>query len=231
MTGRPLRRPARPGHPAHDPAVDPAPTTARRVGGGRYYNAAFKAETIKVFLGDHAVSDRPDVMMATTLGSCVAACVHDPVLGIGGMNHFLLPDLPETELRGDGAAARYGSVAMERLINTLLDLGAERRRLQVKLFGGGRVIESSYDVGGLNSRFALDYVRAEGLILAAQDLGGASARRIHYFPHSGRALRRMLHPDAVIDTVSRERSVLSDLRREPIGGDVELFDPASSGGH
>ncbi len=226
MIGQPLRRPDR---PTHDSAAEP-PHAAPRRSGGRAHATGPTVETVKVFLGHQAVSDRPDVMMATTLGSCVAACVHDPVRGIGGMNHFLLPDLPETELRGDGAAARYGSVAMERLINALLAQGAERRRLQVKLFGGGSVIESSYDIGGLNSRFALEYVRAEGLILAAQDLGGGSARRIHYFPHSGRALRRMLNPESVIDTVSRERSVLSDLRHAPMDGDVELFDHGPSGG-
>ncbi|MFD1625923.1 chemotaxis protein [Azospirillum griseum] len=180
-------------------------------------------ETIKVFLGDHAVSDRMDVMMSTTLGSCVSACIHDPVRGIGGMNHFLLPEVPESELSGNGEAARYGSVAMERLINALLCAGAERRRLQVKLFGGARVIDSSYDIGGMNSRFALDYVRAEGLILTGQDLGGASARRIRYFPHAGRAMRRMLNPTMVVDTITQEHHFMSNLRRGPIDGPVELF--------
>ncbi|MBP2228199.1 chemotaxis protein CheD [Azospirillum agricola] len=225
MTASPLRRRSAPQsafQPA--PSVEAAAPTPRRIGSGRYYNAAFKVETVKIFLGRHAVSDRDDLMMATTLGSCVAACIHDPVRGVGGMNHFLLPDLPETELRGDGAAARYGSVAMERLINGLLDQGAERRRLQVKLFGGARVIESSWDIGRMNSRFALEYVRTEGLILASHDLGGTSARRIHYFPHSGRALRRMLHPEAVSDTVEEERSFMSSLRREPVDGGVELFE-------
>ncbi len=193
----------------------------RRV--GRMVSRASGMETIKVFLGDHAISDRMDVMMSTTLGSCVSACIHDPVRGIGGMNHFLLPEVPESELSGNGEAARYGSVAMERLINALLGAGAERRRLQVKLFGGARVIDSSYDIGGMNSRFALDYVRAEGLILAGQDLGGASARRIQYFPHAGRALRRMLNPTMVVDTITQERHFMSNLRRGLIDGAVELF--------
>lgn len=226
MTVRPKRR----AEPAERPAERTADRTApsNRLGSGRYYNPQFKTDTIKVFLGHHAVSDRADVMMATTLGSCVTACIHDPVRGVGGMNHFLLPDVPESELQGAGSGARYGSVAMERLINALLALGAERRRLQVKLFGGARVIESSYDIGGLNSRFALEYVRAEGLILAGHDLGGASARRIHYFPHSGRAMRRMLHPEAVSDTMVQERRYMSSLRREPVDGGVELFDAGPS---
>lgn len=212
---------------------DPGPAAApvRRLGSGRYFNHEFKTETVKIALGEQAVSDRDDLMIATTLGSCVAACIHDPVRGIGGMNHFMLPDLPASELEGAGAAARYGSVAMERLINALLVAGADRRRLQVKLFGGASVIESSYDIGGLNSRFALDYVRAEGLMLAAQDLGGGSARRLHYFPRSGRALRRLLRPEAAADTVTRERSFITHLARTPVEGEVELFGPTDPGGN
>ncbi|WP_377808768.1 chemotaxis protein [Azospirillum sp. A29] len=213
------------------PRQEPAsPTPRNRMGSGRYFNREFNADAVKIGLGQQAVSDRPDLMIATTLGSCVAACIHDPVRGIGGMNHFMLPDLPASELEGAGMAARYGSVAMERLINALLAAGAERQRLQVKLFGGGRVIESSYDIGGLNCRFALDYVRTEGLTLAGHDLGGGSARRVHYFPHSGRALRRLLRPEAAADTVTRERRFITHLSHAPEEGEVELFTPADPEG-
>ena len=194
---------------------------ARQTGG--YFHPQFRAHTLKVFLGHHMVSDRSDVMMVTTLGSCVAACIHDPATAIGGMNHFLLPEVPESEDGGAGAAARYGSVAMERLINELLSRGGRRDRLEVKLFGGAHVIESSFAVGLQNARFALDYVRREGLKLVGQDLGGASARRIHYFPHSGRALRKMLRPEALSETVNQELHFRSTLRQAPIEGDVELF--------
>ena len=194
---------------------------ARQTGG--YFHPQFRAHTLKVFLGHHMVSDRSDVMMVTTLGSCVAACIHDPATAIGGMNHFLLPEVPESEDGGAGAAARYGSVAMERLINELLSRGAQRGRLEVKLFGGARVIESSFDVGQRNAAFALDYVRREGLKLVGQDLGGASARRIHYFPHSGKAMRKMLRPEALSETANQELHFRTTLRQQPIEGDVELF--------
>ncbi|QCO15430.1 chemotaxis protein [Azospirillum brasilense] len=194
---------------------------ARQTGG--YFHPQFRAHTMKVFLGHHLVSDRSDVMMVTTLGSCVAACVHDPATAIGGMNHFLLPEVPESEDAGTGAAARYGSVAMERLINDLLARGAQRGRLEVKLFGGARVIDSSFDVGQRNAAFALDYVRREGLKLMGQDLGGASARRIHYFPHTGKAMRKMLRPEALSETANQELNFRSSLRHQPIEGDVELF--------
>jgi chemotaxis protein CheD len=191
--------------------------------GGSYYNPQFQAHTLKVFLGHHLVSDRPDVMMVTTLGSCVAACVYDPAAAVGGMNHFLLPDVPETELGAADAASRYGSVAMERLINDILSRGGRRSRLEVKVFGGARVIDSSLDVGRRNAAFVLDYLRREGLTLAGQDLGGTSARRVHYFPHSGRAMRKLLRPEALSETVSQELRFRSTLREKPIEGDVELF--------
>lgn len=196
-----------------------------RAGGGTsgYFNQQFQAHALKVFLGSHLVSDRPDVMMVTTLGSCVAACMRDPVAGIGGMNHFLLPEVPESDRRDDDAAARYGSVAMERLINAILARGGHRDRLEAKLFGGARVIESSLDVGARNADFALTYLDREGIALTGKDLGGISARRVHWFPHSGRALRKMLRPEALSETLGHERRFRDELRRQPVDGAVELF--------
>ncbi|WP_448189305.1 chemotaxis protein [Azospirillum sp. sgz301742] len=204
-------------------SIDAGRRSAERRHGGSYYNPQFRAHTLKVFLGHHLVSDKTDVMMVTTLGSCVAACVCDPEAAIGGMNHFLLPDVPESEIGHAGTAARYGSVAMERLINEILARGGKRSRLEVKLFGGARVIESSLDVGRKNAAFALDYVRREGLKLVGQDFGGGSARRVHYFPHSGRAMRKLLRPEALSDTINQELNFMSSLKSQPIEGDVELF--------
>lgn len=192
--------------------------------GGSYFHPRFEAHTVKVMLGEHKVSNHPDEMLATTLGSCVAACIRDPVAAIGGMNHFLLPDVPEIQGGGDVSdAARYGSVAMELLINEILSRGGRRSRLEVKVFGGAKVIDSSFDVGGKNGAFVLDYIRREGLELVGHDLGGTLARRVHYFPVSGRAMRRVLRPEALRETVHQEMSFMSRLRHQRIEGDVELF--------
>ncbi|WP_029008609.1 chemotaxis protein [Azospirillum halopraeferens] len=191
--------------------------------GGTYYHPQFQAHAVKVLLGRHAISDRPDVMMVTTLGSCVAACVHDPAAGVGGMNHFLLPDVPQSDAGSVDDAARYGAVAMEWLVNAVLLRGGRRSRLEVKVFGAARVIASSADVGRRNADFVRTYVEREGLRLVGEDLGGNRARRIHFFPHSGRALRRLLRPEALPQTVSREMHFLSDLSASPIEGEVELF--------
>jgi chemotaxis protein CheD len=164
-----------------------------------YFHPGFGAHAVKVMLGEH------------------------PVLGLGGMNHFLLPTAPSGGDEGVEEAARYGGVAMERLINSILQRGGRRDRLEVKVFGGAKVIENSNPIGAGNAAFVLDYIEREGLILVAQDLGGTLARRLHYFPSTGRAMRRMLQQDAVPDTIRSELRFMSDLRNKPIEGAIELF--------
>ncbi|EWY39823.1 chemotaxis protein CheD [Skermanella stibiiresistens SB22] len=187
-----------------------------------YFHPAFQARAVKVLLGDHKISQRPDEMLVTTLGSCISACIRDPVLGLGGMNHFLLPEAPGGS-DGGSAAARYGGVAMERLINEILRRGGRRDRLEVKVFGGAKVIASSNPIGRRNAEFVLAFIAAEGLGLVAQDLGGMLARRIHYFPATGKVMRRLLRQEAVEDTIRGEMRFMSDLRNKPVEGDIELF--------
>jgi len=188
---------------------------------GSYYDPEFKAYVVPVVLGHHRISSRADDMLVTTLGSCIAACLHDPVARVGGMNHFLLPGAPAEG--GIGLATRYGGVAMERLINDLLARGARKERLEVKLFGGARVIESSMDVGVANAAFALDFVEREGLALTGRDLGGATGRRVHFFPTTGKVMRRLLRPETERETVSQELDYLRSLRQVPLDGDMELW--------
>ncbi|HRQ81300.1 MAG TPA: chemotaxis protein [Azospirillaceae bacterium] len=207
--------------PSHRPAAN-----GRRPRVDGFVNPEFRARAWKVYLGHHLVSDDKDVMMVTTLGSCVAACIHDPVARIGGMNHFLLPEGPASggaDLAD--AAARYGGVAMERLINALLSQGARRDRMIVKVFGGARVIESRYDIGEANARFVLNYISKESLTLAGVDLGGTAARRVHYFPAAGRAIRRLLRPEAMQGAGRRERLYREGLAARGVGeGEIELFE-------
>ncbi|KAA0677379.1 chemotaxis protein [Roseomonas genomospecies 6] len=190
---------------------------------GSYLDREFGAYVVPVVLGHHRISSRGDDMLVTTLGSCVAACINDPVARVGGMNHFLLPGSPSGG-DGFGVATRYGSVAMERLINDLLERGARRERMEVKLFGAARVIDTSLDVGAANAAFALEYVRREGLALAVQDLGGDKGRRVHFFPATGRAFRRLLRPETERETVHQEMDYLQALKRTPVEGEMELFD-------
>lgn len=150
---------------------------------------------IHVGQGDHHVTTDPAVMLTTVLGSCVSMCLRDPVAGVGGMNHFLLP---EGAGAGTDAGRRYGAYAMELLINEVLKAGGRRDRLEAKLFGGGRMFDSLKDVGCSNADFAERFLADEGIPFVGGSLRGAGGRRLHYWPVSGRALQR-----GVTDAVAR----------------------------
>jgi chemotaxis protein CheD len=144
------------------------------------------ARALHVIQGEHHVSDQPETMMTTVLGSCVAACLHDPVRQIGGMNHFLLP---EESRRRD---ISHASAAMERLVNSLIKLGAERARLEAKLFGGSHMLSGLPDIGHRNGEAALAFLRGEGIVLRAQSLGGRQARRVRFWPATGKVQQMLL---------------------------------------
>ena len=158
--------------------------------------------------------------LVTLLGSCVAACVRDPVTGVGGMDHFLLPEGGDD---GDDPSARYGVHAMERLINRLFALGARRGQLEAKVFGGGRVRAAivSSDVGARNAAFVRAYLATEGVPVLAHDLGGACARKVLYCPATGRALVKRLRP--ADDLRERELGYLQRAVERPAAGSVKLF--------
>ncbi len=136
--------------------------------------------TLHVMQGKVRVADGPDDVLTSILGSCVAACIRDPLLRIGGMNHFLLPGADAR----DNSNPRYGAHAMEQLIKSLLCKGADKRRLEVWLFGGADVLGGKTSIGTANSNFAMDYVGANGLALRGHDLGGTQGRRLRFHPFS-----------------------------------------------
>ena len=193
----------------------------------RAFDRANERWSARILPGEYFVT-RNDEIITTVLGSCISACVRDPVLRVGGMNHFMLP---EDITNGAsswldpsvGLATRYGSFAMESLINDLLKLGARRERLEVKLTGGGRILASMTDVGARNIEFARHWLSLEGLTVAGEDVGESHARRIQYFPASGRVVMFRLRTLDHSAVVSREKQYLSTLREKPAGNDVELF--------
>jgi chemotaxis protein CheD len=149
---------------------------------------------VHIVQGEQHVTDDPEVVLSTLLGSCVAACLRDPVAGIGGMNHFLLPGVDPT--KGEADSVRYGVHAMELLVNALLSQGARRERLEGKLFGGARLITGLTDVGEMNATFAEQFMRREGLVNIGGSLRGDAGRRIQFWPVSGRARQVFLSKDA-----------------------------------
>jgi chemotaxis protein CheD len=194
------------------------------VAGRRIFDSANSVWMVKMFPGEFYVTGKRDEMIVTVLGSCVAACIRDPVVGIGGMNHFMLPQHKSGDWGADSRSARFGNFAMEKLVNELLKAGCARERLEVKVFGGGNVTDTSNAIGTDNAEFVLRYLEAEGLHCAAMDLGGEHPRRIHYYPATGKVVRRLLTLTETYDVTSEEKDYgrrLSAARNQ--GGDIELF--------
>jgi chemotaxis protein CheD len=192
----------------------------------RWFDPTFKIMAVKVLPGEHYVSTAGQEMIVTVLGSCVAACIWDTKLKVGGMNHFMLP--------GDSASAapvdkamRYGNFAMEELINDLLRRGSRRDNLEIKVFGGGNVLstmgQASMPIGDRNAEFVRRYLQDEGFRIAAEDLGGVHPRRIHFFPRLGKVIRLFLKKDVERAVLNREMSYRSRLQTTEVEGDVELF--------
>jgi chemotaxis protein CheD len=193
----------------------------------RWFDPTFKIMAVKVLPGEHYVSTAGQEMIVTVLGSCVAACVWDTRLKIGGMNHFMLPDGGSGQDVPVDKAMRFGNFAMEELINDVLRRGARRDSLEIKVFGAGNVLpglgNATSTVGDRNSEFVRRYLAEEGYRIAAEDLGGNHPRRIHFFPRLGKVIRLFLKKDVERAVVNREMTYRTRLQTVEVEGDVELF--------
>ncbi|MCF6438397.1 chemoreceptor glutamine deamidase CheD [Pseudoalteromonas luteoviolacea] len=192
----------------------------------RFWDAGRSTVVAKVLPGEFYVS-KNDELISTVLGSCIAACIYDEKLGIGGMNHFMLPGAQKmkdiTNVHSDDFNCRYGNWAMEFLINEVLKNGASRANLKVKLFGGGKIISAMTDIGVGNIRFAQAYVEEENLELVSHDVGGPWPRKVVFHPQSGTAKvkkLRQVHNDTI---EKREVKYLHDIEAQDAKTDIELF--------
>ena len=185
-----------------------------------FFDAHFKTEAVKVLPGEFFVHDE-DVAIMTTLGSCIAACLWDRERKVGGMNHFMLPD-------GAGAAdcGRYGSYAMELLINELIKRGASRTTLEAKVFGGGAVIAgmTTINVGERNTQFVLDYLKTERIAVVSKDVLDVYPRKVCFLPASGKAMVKRLAPSNPEAIVAQERAAAQQaVPATTGGGSIDLF--------
>lgn len=189
-----------------------------------YFDTQFDTEAAKLLPGEFYVTTK-DILLVTVLGSCVAACVRDRTLKIGGMNHFMLPEGGSDAGTPASESARYGAYAMEILVNELIKLGAHRATMEAKVFGGGAVLAglTQTNVGERNATFVLEYLRTEGIAVAAQDLLDIYPRKVYFFPHSGRALVRKLKSMHNETITQREISYRTRLRNSHVEGNIELF--------
>jgi chemotaxis protein CheD len=195
---------------------------ARRTGEASFFylDHHFQFPAVKVLPGEHFVSSENLIIM-TVLGSCIAACLWDPRANVGGMNHFMLPD-------GDSAegSGRYGSYAMELLINEMMKAGARRESMQAKIFGGGQVMHSftAMNVGERNTAFVTAYLQTERIPIVSRDVLDIYPRKVCFFPATGKALVKRLahsHPEALVE--QERRGNAASLAKATAGGSVDLF--------
>lgn len=203
-------------------AQSPAPECVAR---SCYWDPIFAKPAAKLLPGEYFVSTR-DMLLVTVLGSCVAACIRDTRTGVGGMNHFMLPDCDPANDEPYGKAARYGVYAMELLINHLLKLGAGRAHLEAKVFGGGAVLPglTQARVGERNSAFVLDFLNTEQIAITARDLNGSLPRKVYFSPQSGRVMIKRLQAVRNDVLLVREADYRCRLGQAVADGAIELFD-------
>jgi chemotaxis protein CheD len=190
-----------------------------------YFDRTFDCEAAKILPGEYFFSGK-DIVIVTVLGSCVSACIRDRVSGIGGMNHFMLPDSGSDENSPVSASMRYGTYAMEILINELLKAGAKRENFEAKVFGGGNVLRgfTSINVGERNAKFVRDYLKTENIRITAEDLIDIHPRKVFFFPRTGKVLVKKLkvvHNDTL---KQREIDYANKLKKDALGGgEIDLF--------
>lgn len=189
-----------------------------------YYDRTFDCDAAKILPGEYYFTCK-DMLIVTVLGSCVSACIRDRVTGIGGMNHFMLPESANDADSPVSASMRYGTYAMEVLINDLLKAGARRENLEAKVFGGGNVLRGfvAINVGERNAQFVRQYLRAENIRVVAEDLNDIYPRKVYFFPRTGKVLVKKLRELNNNTLVNREQDYASRLKTTPVAGDIELF--------
>ena len=183
-----------------------------------FYDAHFRNDAVKILPGEYFVHHE-DMLIMTTLGSCIAACLWDRSARVGGMNHFMLPE-------GAGDSGRYGSYAMELLINEMMKRGAQRSTMEAKVFGGGQVISgmSTMNVGERNTNFVVDYLKTERIPIMSKDVLDVYPRKVCFLPASGKAMVKRLAPANAEALVAQDRAAAQ--RAVPAatgGGSVDLF--------
>lgn len=208
--------------PVHTPAhVQVLKSRPRKPGEASFFffDQHFRYAAAKVLPGEYYVSDE-DIIIMTVLGSCIAACIWDSRLRIGGMNHFMLPE------GGADTSGRYGSYAMELLINELIKRGATREYMQAKVFGGGAVISgmTTMNVGERNTQFVLDYLATERIPVVSKDVMDIYPRKVVFFPVTGKAMvKRLAHAHPEVLEQQERQGTATRLAQVRAGGTVDLF--------
>jgi len=173
-----------------------------------YFDNHFERRGVKL-LPNEFYTTGVDMVLVTVLGSCVAACIHDRTLGIGGMNHFMLPDDGDNPAAAASDSMRYGAFAMEVLINELIKMGGRRERFEAKVFGGAAVLAgmTTINIGDRNAEFVRRYLALENIRIVAEDLQGQHPRKVAFMPATGQAMVKKLRLQQEPNVAEREQAL------------------------
>lgn len=194
----------------------------------RYWDNGLQCFVAKILPGEFFVSEHGEAV-ATTLGSCVSACIRDPFRGVGGMNHFMLPEQGESreawQKDFNSLPSRYGNWAMEYLINEILKYGGKKHNLEIKVVGGGHVLQNMTAIGQRNIEFVFEYLKNEGFSVVGSDVGDRFPRKVLYFPETGVVKVKKLQNLSSETIAQREnayqRTIVQEAKKD--AGNVELF--------
>ena len=194
-------------------------------GPDRYYDQMTENTVIKLYSGGYYASRSKGEMVVTILGSCIACCLYDPMNKVGGINHFLVPGIDNVHT--NDASARYGINAMELVINDMVKIGAQKKHMVAKIFGGSNMIDISSKIGEKNISFVKDFLQNEGIDITASDVGGSCPRRVHFEPNTGKVKIRKLKRVEDMKVVEKEKQYINkvDLKPKPSDtkDDIVLF--------
>jgi chemotaxis protein CheD len=189
----------------------------------RIQDTRFPYEVAVILPGEYFVSEEPKVVY-TILGSCISVCLRDPFAKVGGMNHFMLAAPSNTEGHDNWSdSGRYGSFAMEMLINEILQRGGMKKRLEAKVFGGGKIYDGNIDIGAKNAAWALDYLEREDIPLMKANVGDVCPRKVYFFTDSGKVLLKKLDRVVADTIVQEEGQYRAKLQQAPVQSEVTLF--------
>jgi len=189
----------------------------------RIQDTRFPYEVAVILPGEYFVSEEPKVVY-TILGSCISVCLRDPFAKVGGMNHFMLAAPSNTEGHDNWSdSGRYGSFAMEMLINEILQRGGMKKRLEAKVFGGGKIYDGQIDIGAKNAAWALDYLEREDIPLMKANVGDVCPRKVYFFTDSGKVLLKKLDRVVADTIVQEEGQYRAKLQQAPVQSEVTLF--------
>lgn len=184
----------------------------------------FPYEIASIMPGEYFVC-LDEMIIYTVLGSCVSVCIRDPLLNIGGMNHFMLPK-PNGNSTWE-MSTRYGCYAMELLINEIMKRGGDKKRFEVKVFGGAKMYDCANDIGGYNISWITEYLNREGLRPVKADVGGTRPRKIYYFTFSGKVLMKKIERIKNQTILEREEQYQEALHKRKEEGEVVFLKSSS----